>query len=152
MFKFKKLSVLIILFIILSPRNLALSKGFDLSEKLFTKSYYENSSFSTQENNVNLIINTISTNRKNILIDSYFLNNSKNKIKTITNFNLKIKDESNTIILDAVFPEIPLEDGLLYLQGKKVILSLPKDKNIPISNLKNVSNIYYEFTYNYTLK
>lgn len=152
MFKFKKTSVLIILLIVLSPSNLALSKGFNLPEKLFTKSYYENSSFSTQEDNVNLIINTISTNRKNILIDSYFLNNSKNKIKTITNFNLKIKDESNTIILDAVFPEIPLDDGLIYLQGKKVILSLPKDKNIPISSLKNVSNIYYEFTYNYTLK
>lgn len=151
MFKFKKISMLIALLVVLSPGKLALSKGFNLPEKLFTKSYYENSSFSIQEDNINLIINTISTNRKNILVDSYFLNNSKNKIKTITNFNLTIKDESNNIILDAIFPEIPLEDGLTELQGKKVILSLPKDKKVPIANLKDISNIYYEFTYNYTL-
>ena len=151
MFKLKKTAFLLSLFLILAPSKLAFSKGFNLSEKLFTKTYYENSSFQTQENNVNLIINNITSNRKNILIDSYFLNNSKNKIRTTTNFNLIIKDENNNIILDAIFPEIPLEDGLALLQGKKVLLSLPKDKDIPISKIKSLSNIYYEFTYNYTL-
>lgn len=152
MFNFKKISIALAITTILIPNKLAFSKGISFSEKFFTKNFYENSSFSIQENNINLIINNINTNRKNILIDSYFLNNSKNTLETITNFNLTIKDESGNIILDAIFPEIPLENNLNPLEGKKIILTLPKDKTISLDKLKDVSNIYYEFTYNYSLK
>ncbi|MGL5615440.1 MAG: hypothetical protein ACRDD2_04315 [Sarcina sp.] len=147
----KKLSITLAIALSIIPSKLAFSKPFSLTENLFNKPLYENSYFSVQENNLNLIINNISTNRKNILIDGYFLNNSKNKYKTITNFNLKIKDENNNLILDAIFPEIPLENGLNTLEGKKIILSLPKDKKVKLTKLKELSNIYYEFTYNYTL-
>lgn len=147
----KKLSMTLAIALSIIPSKIVLSKPLSFTENLFNKPLYENSYFSIQENNLNLILNNISANRKNILIDGYFLNNSKNKYKTITNFNLKIKDENNNLILDAIFPEIPLENGLNTLEGKKIILSLPKDKNVKLSKLKELSNIYYEFTYNYTL-
>lgn len=108
---------------------------------------YTNSNFSTQADNLNLIVNTISTNNNNLIIDSYLLNTTSKDIKSIKNFTLTLKDANGAIVTKELFPSIPIEKPLKPLNGIKVLLTIPL-KDVNLAN-KDFANISYSFSFDY---
>ncbi len=108
---------------------------------------YTNSNFSTQADNLNLIVNTISTNNNNLVIDSYLLNTTSKDIKSIKNFNLTLKDANGAVVTKELFTSIPIEKPLKALNGVRVLLTIPL-KDVNLAN-KDFVNISYNFTFDY---
>lgn len=109
---------------------------------------YSNSTFNIQGDKLNLIINNISKDNKFLIIDTYLFNNSPTPIKSIKDFILILNDSNHSLILDEVFPIIPITNTLKEHNGVKLILSVPLEHTT--LNDKDFANINYKFTYNYS--
>ena len=111
------------------------------------KVLYTTDCFSIQAENMNFIINSISTSTDNIIVDAYLLNLDKINLREIKDFHLNITDATNSKILDEVFLDLQLLEPLREKTGKRVVLTAPlKNKNI---EKKDFSRINYNFSYNY---
>lgn len=109
---------------------------------------YEITSFSTEKNNLNLIINNLFKDQETLFIDAYFLNTTDNiTFEKLENFNISIYDASNNELLNKTFESIGIPKGLSPNFGRKILFPIEKE----FFNLKNkdLSKISYKFTFDY---
>lgn len=110
---------------------------------------YDNSYFNVQRNNINLIVNKIIEKDDMLYIDAYILNDTPNKISSITDFDLILYDTNGNSFLRKVFPSLSLSGSLEPLQGKRLVL--PIEQNFYNLNNIDLKNITYNFKYNFKI-
>ncbi|MPQ44103.1 hypothetical protein [Clostridium tarantellae] len=108
---------------------------------------YEGYSYTTQVNNLNLIINDIYETYNGLVVDAYLYNTTNRIFSDIGNFNLEIRDSYGAVIAQKVFRTISIKGGLSPLQGKRVFLNFGR-RSYNLKN-KDLTNISWAFTYNY---
>lgn len=143
----KKSNKLLITFLIATSIFIGFNSISAFAYETSHKVLYTTDCFSIQVENMNFVINSISTSTDNIIIDAYLLNLDKINLKEIKDFHLNITDAKNSKILDEVFLDLQLIEPLKGQSGKRIVLTAPlKNKNI---EKKDFSRINYNFSYNY---
>lgn len=108
---------------------------------------FHSNSFNAQNNNLNLIVNDMYENNTGLVVDAYLFNTTNQNFYEITNLNLDLYDNNGKIFAKKNFATIPLNGSLAPYQGKRVELVF--DKNTYNLIGENLTNITWNFTYNY---
>ncbi|MDV5106696.1 hypothetical protein R2R32_11885 [Clostridium perfringens] len=147
---YKKILGFFALAVLLNPNTLTLDAStFSKKDQIQNKEIlYDITTFTTEKNTLNLIINQLFKEDNTLFIDAYFLNTTENTtFENLENFNISVCDTNNKEVLNKTFKSVVIPKGLPPQHGRRILFPIENE----FFNLqeKDLSKLSYKFTFDY---